>query len=90
MKSILKNNIFTNPHGWASNCIGTPFRYRLMQAITIVLGVFLIWMAVLLAKISERSPLHPLSFIAFSIWVFIGVVALPLSYLRALRHFLTR
>ena len=82
MKPLFKNNIFTNPGGWAQKVIDTPFRYRFMQASTVCLGIML---GIMIALISEKTP--SADYIGVSGFLNIIVVMLPLCYLRALHHF---
>jgi hypothetical protein len=84
MNGILSNNIFTNPKGWAEKAVGSPLRYRLMQAVSLTMAgclgytLFLLWR-------DARLPLAV--YLAVLGFVVIGVVQLPFCYLRALRSF---
>ncbi len=81
MKKIFKNNIFTNPEGWAGIVVGTNLRYRLVQIWTIFMGIVLFTLSCI---VSNRRGLR----IYLEVFVLIGVVAveMPLLYLKALRH----
>lgn len=87
MKAILRNNIFTNPQGWAEKWVGSSCRYRLAQSATVVFGVLLVLLVVMICKLSERALLHPRHYVGLSLLVFITVIELPLCYLRALRYY---
>ena len=80
----MKNDKFKNPKGWAEKDVGSLVRYRLMQSVGVILGVCLAGILFMICQ-EARFPL----FVHFSILVFllIGVIQLPLFYLRALRSF---
>src|SRR5690242_8664577 len=84
MNGIFTNNIFTNPKGWAEQAIRSRLRYRLLQAASLIIAgllgyvLFIVWR-------EARLPLAV--YFVVLIFVIIGVVQLPLFYLRALRSF---
>ena len=80
----MKNNIFTDPKGWAAKAVGSPFRYRLMQSLTVALGVLL---AIMLYLICREARLPLFGYFAVLVFLIIAVVELPLCYLRALRFY---
>ena len=82
MKPILKNNIFTNPQGWAQKGVGPMWRYRLMQLFTVLFGFML---GVMITLVSKKTS--SVDYAGMLIFVFIAVIELPLCYLRALRYF---
>ncbi len=79
MKRPWENDIFTNPEGWAGKAVGTLWRYRFMQALTIFGGISLFLIFVLTRR---DGYVHYLGVV-----VLMGVftIAFPLMYLRALR-----
>ena len=80
----MKNNIFSDPKGWASKAVGSSFRYRLMQSLTLLLGVLL---AVMLYLIGREARLPLFGYFGVLVFLIIAVVELPLCYLRALRSY---
>ena|SRR5437870_5699099 len=92
---MFKDNIFMNPQGWAVKAVGTSLRYRFMQVATVLFGVLLVAMLVLVAKLSQVTHLRSfdpedvvaISYVSVTVFVFIFVVAMPLCYLKALRHY---
>jgi hypothetical protein len=52
----MKNSIFSNPKGWAAKAVGSCFRYRLMQSLTLALGALLAIMLYLIWR-EARLPL---------------------------------
>ena len=80
----MKNNILTDPKGWAQKVVGSPTRYRLMQALSLILGACLAGMLFLICR-EARLPLF--GYFCVLLFLIIGVVQLPLFYLRALRSF---
>ena len=78
----MNNSIFTNPKGWAQKAVGSPTRYRLMQAFTLLLGVCL---AGILFLISKEARLPLLAYLCVLVFLLIAAVQFPLCYLRALR-----
>jgi hypothetical protein len=75
--------IFSDPIQWARGCAGTITNYRLMQFMTIILGVFVFAFIWLFNKYS-RPPDH----IGFLLLLFILVILIPLLYLKAIRALL--
>jgi hypothetical protein len=49
MKSLFKNNIFTNPVGWAEGPVGTKLRYRITKVFTFAYGMLLFIITFLLS-----------------------------------------
>jgi hypothetical protein len=86
MHRFLRNNIFTNPKGWAQSAVGTPWRYRLMQSCTLVLGAGL---ACMLFVICREAQLAFFWYVSVLVFLAIATVQLPLFYLRALRSYVT-
>jgi hypothetical protein len=80
MKALLRNNIFTNPGGWAQKVVGTPWSYRFTQAATIFFSIALF---VLFMLVSRPLPWTKHLGVGFSIAVV--TLVFPLCYLRALR-----
>jgi hypothetical protein len=80
----MKNSIFLDPKDWASKAVGSSFRYRLMQLVTLLLGVLL---AVMLYFICREARLPLLGYFGVLVFLVIAVVELPLCYLRALRSY---
>jgi hypothetical protein len=80
MKKLCANNILTNPEGWAGDAVGTLWRYRFLQGLTLFGGVALFLLFVFLLK--RRDYGH-----YFGVVVLISAfcIAFPLMYLRALR-----
>jgi hypothetical protein len=77
---MLKNNIITNPIGWANSLVGTPLRYRFTQFMVILFGLLLSCMIfVSFPKGFWWQYIGPISF------GFIFAVELPLLCLRAMR-----
>jgi hypothetical protein len=84
MKRFLSNNIFTNPKGWAMKAVGSVLRYRLMQVLSLILGVCL---AGIFFLICREAQLPLFGYLCVLVFLIIAVVQLPLFYLRALRCF---
>jgi hypothetical protein len=82
VKPLFKNNVFTNPQGWAQKIVGATWRYRWMQLFTVILGLMLEMMITL---VSKKTPWADCT--GMLVFVFIAAIALPLCYLRALRYF---
>ena len=78
----MSNDIFSNPKGWARKAVGSQTRYRLMQALSLLLGVCLAWIFFLVYK-EARLPLF--GYLSVLVFLVIATVLLPLCYLRALR-----
>jgi len=78
----MKSIIFSDPKGWAAKIVGSSFRYRLMQAFTLLLGVLLAVMIYVIFR-ETRFPLG--CYFGVLVFIVIAVVELPLCYLRALR-----
>ena len=83
MNALIKNNIVTNPKGWAGRAVGSPVRYRLLQSYSIIVGLCL---AVIFALLSP-SHLPVGAYLSVFLLLLLAVVVLPLCYLRALRSF---
>jgi hypothetical protein len=80
---MLRNNVFTNPIGWARALVRTRRRYRVVSTASAALGLSLI---VLL----HLRGVGVWIAVGASILAFIGCVELPLYYLRALRAFVQK
>jgi len=80
----MKNTIFSDPKGWAVKAVGSSFRYRLMQVLTLSLGVLV---AIMLYFIWREARLPLLGYFGALIFLITAVVELPLCYLRALRFY---
>ena len=80
MKALLRNNIFTNPGGWAKNAVGTPWSYRIIQAATVFSSIALFVMFTLVSR-----PLPWIQYLSFGIPIAAFTLVFPLCYLRALR-----
>lgn len=80
MKALLRNNIFTNPEGWAKKAVGAPWCYRLMQAVTVFASIGLF---VLFTLVAGTLTLAQHLGIGISIAAF--TLVFPLCYLRAMR-----
>jgi hypothetical protein len=80
----MKNNIFTDPKCWAARTVGSPFRYRLTQSFTVVLGILL---AIMLYLICREAHLPLYGYFAVLVILVMAAVELPLCYLRALRFY---
>jgi hypothetical protein len=80
----MKNNIYSDPKGWAAKAVGSALRYRLMQSVTLILGFVLAFIFYLLCN-EARLPL--LAYVGMLLGLLIAVVELPLFYLRALRFY---
>lgn len=78
----MKNNVFTDPIGWATKAVGTSFRYRVMQLATVLFGLILAIMFYLVFR-EARLPIER-SF-GFLIILVVAAIQFPLFYLRALR-----
>lgn len=50
IKEIFKNNVFTNPRGWAEKSVGTPARYWFTQVGVVVVGILFYVILVLKAE----------------------------------------
>ena len=81
MRALLRNNIFTNPGGWAEKTVGTIWRYRAMQLGTVALSIALFAMYLAVSR-----PLEWHQQVAVGVCIAVGTLVLPLCYLRALRH----
>jgi hypothetical protein len=87
-------DIFTNPSGWGEQVVGTPFKYRWMQAFTlagVVVTVFLpevLWLFVWdIAPDGASEWLRPLFHrLGIALLVILLAGMMPLFYLRAMRH----
>ena len=80
----MRNNIFTDPKGWAQMVVGSPIRYRLMQAMSVVLGACL---AGMLSIICWEADLPLVGYLSVLVFLVGAVIVAPLCYLRALRCF---
>lgn len=78
----MKNNIFSDPKGWAVKVVGSSLRYRFVQSFTLVLRAML---AVMLYLIWGETHLPLAGYFGALVFLVIAVVELPLCYLRALR-----
>ena len=78
MKWSFKNNVVTNPKGWARKMVGSAFYYRAWQVITIGFGLMC------LDDLSHGGcdPYYGARLLILG-W---GIL-LPLGYLRALRQY---
>jgi hypothetical protein len=83
---IFKNNIFTNPVGWAEAAVGTMLRYRAMQVLTILMGLA----AFLLLRLLVPEGLPLIKKIGIGMIILPPIVILPLCYLRSMRHLLLK
>ena len=75
------NNIFTNPQGWAGKAVGALWRYRFMQAMTILGGIVL-FLIFVLGSDQRGWP----KYVGPTLFISIFAVVFPLMELRALRH----
>lgn len=93
MRSILKNNIFTNPQGWAQNwgrrCVGSSIRYRLIQLATVFFAIETFALVVVVCKHAEKEHLCPHDYASVGATLFLTVVLLPLCHLKALRYYVS-
>jgi hypothetical protein len=80
----MKNDIFSNPEGWAQKVVGSSLRYRCMQILSLVQGGCLAEILFLLCK---EAHLPLVVFVSALVFVVIAAVQLPLCYLRALRFY---
>jgi hypothetical protein len=78
----MKNDILTNPKGWAQKAVGSAVRYRLMQIVSLILGLCL---AGILFVICKEAQLPLFGYLCVLVFLLIAAVQLPLCYLRALR-----
>jgi uncharacterized membrane protein len=85
VKSILKDNIITNPIGWANSLVGTNLRYRVTQLCVIVFGILLACM--IFISFPDHYWMIYIGPIAFT---FIFAVELPILCLRAMRHLIIK
>lgn len=83
---IFKNNIFTNPKGWAENTVGSLFRYRFMQALSVILGVCLAGFLFLICREAGLQRFGGDCVLGL-MFVVIAAILIPLFYLRALRFY---
>jgi hypothetical protein len=81
MKRIFANNFFKNPEGWAGKAVGSPWRYRYMQGMTVLGGVIVFVFFILASNGYDGTP-----YFGVALFVFSFVVAFPLMYLKALRY----
>ena len=81
MKNIFRNNIITNPIGWAIKIVGTNFRYRYIQVVTVIFPILVLFVAFIVPRHSFWEYGLTVGIVFFFI-----ATALPLMYLRALRH----
>jgi hypothetical protein len=81
MNKLFANNIFTDPEGWTQKAVGSTWRYRLMQIMTVISGLCLF---VFFEVASEKHD-WPTTF-SVAVCIFGFAVDFPLMYLRALRH----
>jgi hypothetical protein len=82
MKEIFKNNVFTNPRGWAEKSVGTPFRYRFTQIGIVVVAILFYTMLVLKSESFKIDD-----YIWFGLMVF-GCVEILLICFMVIRHLL--
>ena len=80
----MKNNVLSNPRGWASKVVGSTLRYRLMQSFTLLQGLVL---AFILYLICHEAQVPLFGYFSVLVFLVIAVVELPLCYLRALRFY---
>jgi hypothetical protein len=86
VRAVFQNNIFKNPRGWAQQMVGSAWRYRLQQASAIVLAVAIGANIYAIARLAERGHVYIFLLAGAGFLIFVATVALPLSYLRALRR----
>jgi hypothetical protein len=87
MKALFKNNIVTNPKGWAEKAVGTLLLYRVMQTFTVIAWSLY---AVLLFMISNHERLPVILTISVIATFFAPMVFFPLCILRALRFYVLK
>jgi hypothetical protein len=80
MKRTSTNNIFTNPERWAGKAVGTPWRYRFAQGLTIWGGVALFIIFVFVSK-----GRNYVDYFGIAVLISAFSIAFPLMYLRAMR-----
>ena len=94
MHKFYRNNIFTNPIGWAKSIVGKTWIYRLLQGSTICYGIiFFLIFYILLDNFIDSSILPRwfyMKIIILGYLIFLTVTIVPLCYLRALRHLYLR
>jgi hypothetical protein len=77
-------SIYSDPKDWGRKVVGSPLRYRLMQALTLVSGFVLTFISYLLCK---ELHLPVLAYLGVVLGLMVFLVELPLCYLRALRFY---
>ena len=80
----MKNQIFSDPMDWAAKLIGTCFRYRVMQFLTLLLGGGLAFM---IFVVSREASLPLIGYFSILVVLLVVAIELPLLYLRALRFY---
>lgn len=87
MKRFWRNNIFTNPRGWAENCVGKSWSYRLFQAFFVFcwcVSLFLVHFTL------NRAHLPWMNGLGLDLFFFNAMIAIPFCILRALRFYVAR
>lgn len=77
--------IFSDPINWAYKCAGTQGKYRLMQFLTIFIGVLVLTLLFLLVK---RNEFFDKIFLVILVLIFL--IEMPLLYLKAIRSLLIK
>ena|ERR1700722_14852883 len=88
-RAVFANNALRNPIVWTHEMVGSAWRYRLSQVSAIILAIAIGANVFAIAKWAERGHVFVLQYVAVGLLVFVGVVQLPLTYLRALRRYVT-
>ncbi len=73
-------NIFSHPKEWAQSVAGTKAKYRIMQLGTISFGSAIYMFIFLMKKYGT-----PIDYVPFLFLIFVGAIAFPLGYLKAIR-----
>lgn len=87
MKRFWRNNIFTNPRGWAENCVGKRWAYRFIQAFFVFCwgcSLFLVHFTL------HRARLPWISGLGLDLFFFNAMIGIPFCILRALRFYVVR
>jgi len=80
---MFKNNIFSNPVGWAEKAVGTKIRFFYVMISTLVLGTLIILMLYL-----EMENFK--TWIIFSIMIIVATIVPSMIYLLGLRKLLIK
>ncbi len=83
MKERFGNSIFTNLEGWAGGAVGTIWRYRFAQGLTLFGGV-----ALFLLFVSKRHDC--VDYLGVAVLISTFSIAFRLMYLKALRPCISR